>query len=107
MRGLVPSTCGPPGGYKLRWKLTGGSAKSSDPWTALVDDRNARQCEADVRNFLKNKRKTTNWKLVIQVVAPKAGEAMRMTRLRSLGIKEGRKKKVSATNVRGRLHAGI
>jgi hypothetical protein len=77
MRGLVPSTCGPPGGYKLRWKLTGGSAKSSDPWIALVDDRNARQCEADVRNFLKNKRKTTNWKLVIQVVAPKAGEAMK------------------------------
>jgi hypothetical protein len=57
-------------GYKLQWKRTGGSAKPSDPWIELVDDRDAKQCAADVREFLRTKRKTTNWKLVVQVVAP-------------------------------------
>jgi hypothetical protein len=64
-----PSLEGPPKGYKLQWKRTGGSAKSSDSWIELADDRDAKQCAADVREFLRTKRKTTNWKLVVQVVA--------------------------------------
>jgi hypothetical protein len=65
-----PSLEGPPKGYKLQWKRTGGSAKASDPWIVLVDDWDTKQCEADLREFLRTKRKTTNWKLVVQVVAP-------------------------------------
>ncbi|KAA8895876.1 hypothetical protein FN846DRAFT_893752 [Sphaerosporella brunnea] len=65
-----PSLKGPPEGYKLQWKRIGGSAKSSDPWIELVDNRDAKQCAADVQEFLRTKRKTTNWKLVVQVVAP-------------------------------------
>jgi hypothetical protein len=30
-------------------------------------------CEADVRNFMRNKRKATNWKLVVQLAVPKSG----------------------------------
>jgi hypothetical protein len=67
---VVPSHGGPPEGYKLRWRRTGGSAKSSDPWVELVDDHDAKQCAADVREFLQTKQTSTNWKLVVQVAAP-------------------------------------
>jgi hypothetical protein len=68
-----------------------------------VDDDDVEQCEMDVRNFLKTKRKATNWKLAIQVVALKAGEASKRSHeddssMESKG--QGRKKaKVSANKV--------
>jgi hypothetical protein len=89
-----PSMEGPPEGYKLQWKRIGGSSKASDPWIELADDRDAKQCEADIREFLQTKRKTTNWKLVVQIVAPaKGGSDKRSREDESSGESTGHRKR--------------
>jgi hypothetical protein len=69
-----PSFGGPPSGFKLQWRLSGGSAKSNDPWVELGNSKDEKHCEEDVYNFLRTKRKATKWKIAVQVVTPKAGQ---------------------------------